>query len=106
MNFRNNGISSDTLENHVELENINKDILEVVDKYAKDKKNISVYGDDLTTRGGWFLMWVKKDMDMPPDEQIQITTFAKSINVNEITNSMNKVMSDMGREQQRPIDVV
>lgn len=101
----NNEISSTSLEEHIQLESIDKDIQDIVNKYAKDRMNISSYGEIAKNHKGFFLMWVKKDEDLPENERIQITTFAQFINSEEVIASMDKVLRDMALEQKMPINV-
>ena len=99
MTLISNPISSLELENQIQLKNINKDIIAIVDKYAKNQKNFSAYSDNVDTKEGFFLLWVKKDTTLPEEEQIQITTLAQSINMDEVINSMSKIIGEMLEEQ-------
>ena len=101
----NNGISSTTLEEQIKLDSINRDVQDLVNKYAKDRLNISSYGDVEKNNKGFFLMWVKKDGDLPENERVQITTFAQFINSEEVISSMDKVLKDMALEQKMPVNV-
>lgn len=100
-----NMLSSDSLQRYVELEGINTDINSVIDKYAGNDKNVSMYVDDMDSRQGFFLMWVKKDLDAQPGKQMQITTFARCINVDEVLKSMTSVVTDIERGQSRPVNI-
>ena len=100
----NNGISSTNLEEQIKLDSINRDVQDLVNKYAKDRINISSYGE-IEKHKGFFLMWVKKDADLPENERIQITTFAQFINSEEVISSMDKVLKDMASEQRTPINI-
>lgn len=98
-------ISNGMVEDHIMLENISKDINSIIDKYA-EHKNMSAYSSgDLNNDKGFFLMWIKKDNTLPENERLQITTFAKQINVNEIVASMEKTLKDMLVEQMVKPDV-
>lgn len=101
----NNGISNTDLEEHIQLESIHKDIVGIIDKYAKDRKNISSYGEISKSDKGFFLMWVKKDLSLQENDQIQITTFAQFIDMNEIIGAMEKIIKDMALEQKMPVNI-
>ena len=58
-------LSSVELENHVQVNNIHNDIVALINKYAGDKLNTSAYSDNLDNKEGFFLMWVKKDTNLP-----------------------------------------
>lgn len=105
MNKTNKQISNTELEEHILLENINKDIQDVISKYAKDRLNISSYGDIEKSNKGFFLMFVKKDGSLPENEQVQITTLAQFIHSEEIISSMDKVLNDMALEQKQTLNV-
>ena len=100
-----NSISSIDLEEHIKLDSIDKDVESVINKYTKDRKNVSAYSKDVKKNKGFFLMWVKKDLDAPHNEQIKITTFAQFINMDEIVNAMEKTISDMVTEQNKPVGI-
>lgn len=97
-------INSMELEKDIIPDNINKDILDVINKYAKQGQNISSYSKEvLKNTKGFFLMWVKKDTDLPEDQQVQITTFAQFINAEDIIKSMTKVLEDIATEQNQSV---
>ena len=100
-----NEISNVNLEEDIQLENLNKDIQDVINKYAKNRLNVSSYGETPDSKKGFFLMWVKKDLDAPENEKVQITIFAQFINTDEVISSMTKVLSDMAEEQKKPIGI-
>ena len=95
-------ISSSELENHVALSSIHNDVINLINKYAGSKLNTSVYTDKLDSKEGFFLMWIKKDSNLPLGEQIQIHTLAQLINLEDVANSMEKTISDMIEEQKAP----
>lgn len=99
-----NNISSEDLEKHIRLINIDKDIVDVINKYTHNK-NCSVYSKDISGKKGFLLMWVKKDLDMPIDQQIQITSFAENISIDQVKMSMEKVLNDIINEQSKPINI-
>lgn len=94
-----NNMNSLDLENHIQVKNIDSDVIALVDKYAKDKKNISSYSDALEAKEGFFLLWIKKDLNAPKDEQLKITTFAQSIHTNDVRDVMNSIIGNIEIEQ-------
>lgn len=97
-----NNISSIDLETHIQIEGINKEIEALIDKHAQGRKNVSAYGGELKSNKGFFLMFVKRDMDASEDQQLQITTFGQFIKMQEVGMAMERVMSDMMVEQMKP----
>ena len=98
-------ISNQVLEEHVKVESIDKDINAIIDKYAGDLKNVSSYGDVEDNKSGFFLLWIKKDLNAPKDEQLRTTTFAQSISMDDVEVAIHNAMSNIQEEQKKPINI-
>lgn len=96
-----NPLSSVKLENFAKMEKLNKDIVKLIDEYTGNRNNQAIYSDEVDDRRGFFLLWVKKDLDAPSGQEIEITNLQESMYTEEVVLCMKKVLQDMAEEQSK-----
>jgi len=95
-------ISSIVLEQFVNTKSIDEEIANIINKHARERIGITINGDPADHNDGFFLMWVKKDYSAPEGQNLKITTLAQTITLEEISQSMEKVIMDILKEQNTP----